>query len=163
MIDFTGNFEHNLDSKNRLFIPAKFREQLGDKFIIRVRPSTYPHIDCFREEDFPKIIEKEVSSAHDEYSYEKKLFAARATATPVVVDSQGRITLNATLLKFAKIEKCGRFTGMGDRVQIWDPKIYDAFFMAVYEDISKDEKASDLEGEKLREFKSDGRFLELKN
>lgn len=163
MLDLTGNYEHNLDSKNRLFVPVKFREKLGDKFIIRVKPSSHPHIDCFREEDFPGVVEREVSSAYDEYSYERKLFAARSNATTAVVDSQGRITINSTLLKYAKIEKVGRFIGMGNSVQIWDPEIYDAFFMAVYAEVEKDERASEQEAQKRREYQSEGRFVELKN
>lgn len=163
MFGFTGSFEHNLDSKNRLFVPAKFRERLGDSFVIRVKPSRHPHIECFTEEEFEKRVERELSRASDEYTREKLLFASRSNANVVTVDSQGRISVNATILKYSGLEKTGLFVGMGDHVQIWNPEKYDEYFMQINDEIAKDEEASLKEAEKRREFKADGRFIELKN
>ena len=130
MFGFTGSFEHNLDSKNRLFVPAKFREKLGDSFVIRVKPSRHPHIECFTEDEFEKRVERELSQATDEYTREKLLFASRSNANVVSVDSQGRISVNATILKYSCIEKTVRkllfkgirFCGLG-KIRIQNHKI----------------------------------------
>ena len=52
---------------------------------------------------------------------------------------------------------------MGDHVQIWNPVKYDEYFMQINDEIAKDEEASLKEAEKRREYKADGRFIELKN
>ena len=72
-------------------------------------------------EEFEKRVERELSHASDEYTREKLLFASRSNANVVTVDSQGRISVNATILKYSCLEKTGLFVGMGDHVQIWNP------------------------------------------
>lgn len=158
-----GSYSHNLDSKFRLFVPARFREALGESFIIRVKPAAHPHIDIFTEAEFEKQIERETASASDELMRERLLFAAMSNATPVTVDSQGRITINQTILKFSKIAKTGLFVGMGTHVQIWDPDEYDKYFNAIHEDSIVEDKALSGEIQKRSEYRTEGRFIELKN
>lgn len=163
MFGFTGSFEHNLDSKHRLFVPARFRENLGETFVIRVKPSVYSHIECFTLQDFEKQVERELAAATDDFSRERLMFAAMANASEVTVDSQGRISINSTILKYSGIEKTGLFIGMGDHVQIWNPATYDEYYMDINAEIAAEHKASKAEAQKRREFKTDGRFIELKN
>ena len=50
---FIGTFEHNIDGKNRVFIPAEFREELGQSFILKLYPSKkFPSIQLYRKQDY---------------------------------------------------------------------------------------------------------------
>jgi DNA-binding transcriptional regulator/RsmH inhibitor MraZ len=57
-----GTYEHNLDAKNRLFVPADFKELIEGKLTIRLNLSKHPHIDCFLEKDFEDITADEITT-----------------------------------------------------------------------------------------------------
>ena len=163
MSGFVGNYEHNLDSKNRVFIPAKLRDRLGETFIIRVKPAKYPRIECFTEKAFDEKVEAELSGIQDEIMREKKLFVTHANASEVTVDSQGRICIPANILKYSGIKKESLFVGVRDCVQIWNPETYNAYFEQVCAENIAEEEALQAQEQKRLEFIAEGRFLEPKN
>ena len=56
---FIGTFEHNMDSKNRVFVPAKFREELGESFYYKLYPSEkYPSLQLYSKDEFRKQFEE---------------------------------------------------------------------------------------------------------
>ncbi|MCM1544704.1 MAG: hypothetical protein NC110_05325 [Ruminococcus sp.] len=160
---FTGSYEHNLDSKNRVFVPAKFRDMLGESFVIRVKPSRYPHVECFTEQAFEEKVKAEVAPFTDESMRERMLFASRSNASVVTVDSQGRICITSKILKYSKIEKESLFIGMGEYVQIWNPEIYDDYFMEISTECAEEEEAALAEARQRRKYKAQGRFLDINN
>ncbi len=160
---FIGSYEHNLDSKNRVFVPAKFRDKLGENFIIRVKPSRFPHVECFTEEAFDEKVEAEIAACTDEASRERLAFASRSNASPVTVDSQGRICIGSKILKYSEIKKEALFIGMGDYVQIWNPDIYDEYFMEISKECAAEEEAALAEAAVRRKYKAEGRFLQINN
>lgn len=159
MSGFIGNFEHNLDSKKRVFVPAKFRDCLGDSFIIRVKPTEYPHIECFTEDEFEKKIEVELAPYTDEFMREQMLFVSHSNAGEVTVDSQGRICLSNNILRYSKITKVCLFVGMRNYVQIWDPEIYNQYLDYVSKIYAREAQAAYDQSEKRREFMAKGKFL----
>lgn len=163
MSGYIGNYEHNLDSKNRMFMPVKLRDQLGDSFIIRVKPDEFPRIECFTEEAFDKKIEAELNGVTDEEERDEILFLTHANASEVSVDSQGRICIPSKILKCSEVKKECLIIGRSDCVQIWNPEIYDTYYEQVRADKIAEREAKRAEAKKRRELMADGRFLEPKN
>lgn len=110
-----GQYNHTLDSKNRMFIPAKYREILGDKFMIAKNIDDCLSIYSMEEwanytariNDLPKIQAREIR---------RFVFSGAAAVEP---DSQGRVQIPEVLKKFAGIEKNVVILGCGEYAEIW--------------------------------------------
>lgn len=114
---FQGDYIHNIDAKNRLFIPAKFREELGDSFV--VCPSPDGCLFVYTEEHWQQIaaqIAQKSSSRIDRIRQRNALFGV----TTVSPDKQGRITLTPRLIEKAHLQKEVMIFGMTNRIEIWD-------------------------------------------
>lgn len=118
----TGEYRHTVDAKNRLFIPAKHRELLGDELIVS-RSIRGQMLKVFSlkgwEAYIAPIKEKERRVAEPALRY---LHRNAAWVTP---DSQGRILIPQALLKFAEIEKNAVVVGNCDWVEIWSESLYE--------------------------------------
>lgn len=160
---FNGTFEHNLDSKNRLFIPAEFKQILEGRITVRLSLSKYPHIDCYKEDDFENVVAYEIE--HPERPYPKDILdsISRSYAKTVAVDNGGRICVPAKLLEKAGIKKESVFVGKGSFFQIWNPDIHERFNDDLMARIIADDEATEAENEKRNEYKRAGYFLEIKN
>ncbi|MBQ0092098.1 MAG: division/cell wall cluster transcriptional repressor MraZ [Clostridiales bacterium] len=118
---FTGTYRHAVDSKGRLFLPVKLREELGDTFMV-----TRGLQQCLRlypmqewEKFAAKIAALPESRARDVRHY---FFANAFEATP---DGQGRITLPAESRKFARLDKNVVLVGDDTRLEVWDEGAWD--------------------------------------
>lgn len=126
---YTGEFQHTLDGKNRVTIPAKWRPSKDDasggkaQFVLIPNPTGY--IGVYPESKIAELYQKsdELSMADP-----KKRLAlrkiSRITET-IVCDSQGRITLTEKLLEHAGISKDCTLTGMFASFEIWNPERYE--------------------------------------
>ena len=126
-MSFHGTFEHTLDAKNRLTLPAKFRTELRDGiFVVRGED---PCLSIFPA----KVYEDTVSAAlaplnpmSKRARDTKRWFYANADGTDL--DSAGRVTLGALQLRHAGIE--GRdvvITGAGESFDVWSPEGWAAY------------------------------------
>lgn len=114
---FMGEYNHTIDAKGRLIIPSKFREILGDEFVVTKGMDgclfvfDNPEWQVFAEKlrSLP-MIDKEVRQF-------TRFFLAGAAS--VEVDKQGRILLPAVLREFADIQKDAVLIGVGSRIEIW--------------------------------------------
>ncbi len=113
---FTGEYEHSVDTKNRIFVPAKFREELGESFIIS-RDLRGPRLKIFSQAGWEAYIapimeqERRIS--------EKALRYLHRNAVQVSPDSQGRVVLTRDLLKYAEIDKNAVVVGCSTYAEIW--------------------------------------------
>ena len=113
---FTGEYEHSVDSKNRIFVPAKFRDELGESFIVS-RDMRGARLKIFSLAGWEAYIapikeqERKIS--------EKALRYLHRNAVQVSPDSQGRIVLTRELLAYAEIEKNAVVVGCSDYAEIW--------------------------------------------
>ncbi len=119
----TGTFRHTVDGKNRFFIPAKHREQLGESFMI-VR-GIDPCLTIYSMNEWEKFNEKLEALPRAKASAIARFIYA--DATDVQPDSQGRIILPPTLLAYAGIEKNAVVIGCGKYSEIWAEDKYDAY------------------------------------
>ncbi len=122
---FMGEYEHSLDNKGRLIIPAKFREGLGSPFVV-----TRGLDNClfaFAGEEWSALEEKLRAlpmTKADVRSFVRFLFSG---ATECELDKQGRIVLPANLREYAGIEKDVAVIGVSSRVEIWDKSRWAAY------------------------------------
>ena len=116
-----GNFQHSLDDKNRIRLPAKYREKLGNDYILM------PGIDgCIFL--YSADAEDKFLKAVDEMEFDSDMsdiidLISEMSAT-VEADSQGRFMLTDDLLKYANIDKDVRIVGSFKRIEIWSEEIY---------------------------------------
>lgn len=114
---FLGEYQHSLDIKARVIIPAKFREELGTKFVATKGFDRciflYPMSEW-------KIIENKIRTlplAKPEVLKFTRVFFSGASE--LEIDKQGRIVLPQNLREYANIEKELIVIGVGARVEIW--------------------------------------------
>ncbi|MGS0764222.1 division/cell wall cluster transcriptional repressor MraZ [Syntrophomonas curvata] len=114
---FLGEYQHSLDSKGRITVPSKFREQLGDKFV-----ATKGLDDCiflYPMEEWGIIEEKLRSlpfTRADVRSFARFFFSG---ASELEIDRQGRTLIPLNLREYAAIDKELIIIGVGSRIEIW--------------------------------------------
>ena len=120
---FSGEFKHTLDTKNRLFIPAKHREELGESFMVAksIRENCLKVYSMQEWEDYISPILKMERKAS-----EAILRALHRDAAQVSADAQGRIVLPAPLVEYAGITKTAVVVGCGKYAEIWSEENYAA-------------------------------------
>ncbi|GGN49222.1 MULTISPECIES: division/cell wall cluster transcriptional repressor MraZ [Oceanobacillus] len=114
---FMGEYKHNVDTKGRMIVPAKFREELGDTFVVTRGLDkclfAYPMNEW-------KIIEDKLKqlplTKKDARAFTRFFFSG---AVECEVDKQGRINIPSTLRTYAALEKECVVIGVSDRVEIW--------------------------------------------
>ncbi len=113
----TGKYKHTVDSKGRVFIPAKFRADLqGDLIIVRGLD------DClvlYNKEQWEAFIKKLETYGEMQMKKIKRFILASAFNTEL--DTQGRIVISPELREHADIEKEIFFVGLNNCVEIWRP------------------------------------------
>lgn len=109
------HFTHSLDAKNRVFFPAKFREDLGEAFIITFNVDR--GLSAYSLSEWEVFMDKLRSLPKTQVKDITRFFCGNAIkATP---DKQGRVMLTKELLEFAGIKESITFVGCGDRVELW--------------------------------------------
>lgn len=120
-----GEFSHTVDTKGRLIIPAKFREQLGTQFIVTRGMDGclfgYPMDEWQTLEN--KLKELPLTKK-DARSFVRFFYSA---ATECEFDKQGRINLPSTLRSHAGLEKKCVVVGVSDRIEIWSEDRWNSF------------------------------------
>lgn len=126
LVMFMGEYRHNVDTKGRIIIPAKFREQLGEVFVL-----TRGLDQCLfgYPLDEWKIIEEKIKSLpltkKDARAFSRFFFSG---ATECEIDKQGRINIPAPLVNYGKLEKECVVLGVSNRIEIWSEPIWDDYF-----------------------------------
>ena len=119
-MSFVGSFKHSLDAKNRVFIPSKFREDLGEEFYITRKFDTY--LSIYTADDWAAYVEK-IERLPESEAVEIQDFLLGA-AQKCVPDASGRIILDDRLLKHAKIDKNIAFVGAGKQIRVWAEEVW---------------------------------------
>jgi MraZ protein len=114
---FMGEYNHTIDAKGRLIIPSKFREALGDEFV--VTKGMDGCLFVFDNSEWQSFAEKlhSLPVMDKEVRQFTRFFLAGAAS--LEVDKQGRILLPSVLREFADITKDAVLIGVGSRIEIW--------------------------------------------
>lgn len=143
---FIGEYSHNLDEKNRLSIPVKFRANLSEGCVL-----TRGLDHClwiYPKADWQKFAEKISSlpiTQRDARSFSRLMLAG---AVDILPDKGGRIILPKYLMDYAEITTRVSVNGLYDRLEIWSEKNWQTFKTEM-------EKNSDDIAERLHELDSE--------
>lgn len=112
-----GEYHHNLDDKNRLIIPAKFREELGDAFVITRGLDGCLFI--YPQDNWLKIVDhlKSLPFTKQDARNFSRFFLSGATTCEF--DKQGRIIIASSLIEYASLNSSCVIVGVLDRLEIW--------------------------------------------
>ena len=122
-----GQYEHSIDPKNRINFPAKFREQLGENFILTVGLDEC--IAVYSAEEWDKLEQKINQLPMSRGRSVKRYFFSNAVT--VEPDKQGRILLPAELRSYAGLEKDVTIIGNRNHAEIWPTDVWNARRAAV--------------------------------
>lgn len=114
-----GKYEHLLDPKGRVFVPAKLRAELGEAFYVTLGLDHC--LSVYTEQDWNAILEKFAAMPISQSTKMRFLFANAAKCEP---DKQGRFLLPAELRSYAGIGQSATFIGLGNRAEIWNTETY---------------------------------------
>ncbi len=136
---FMGEYSHTVDEKGRLIIPSKFREELGDRFVVTKGLDgclfVYP-------EDEWKVFEEKLRALpltnKDARAFARYMLAGAAEVEP---DKQGRILLPQVLRTFGELDKDVVLIGVVSRVEIWNREKWESTVSAVNVDELDDKMA----------------------
>ena len=113
---FMGTYGHSIDAKGRVIVPAKFREVLGDSFVVTLGLDgclfVYPEEEW---EDFVKQL-KELPGSKEARKLQRYFMAG---AAPCDVDKQGRVLIPSSLREKVVLDKDVVFVGVMSKIEIW--------------------------------------------
>ena len=125
-----GSYEHTFDAKGRVFIPAKWRDSIGDMLVVTlglldsrqtrcIYGMSAPEWDAFSD----KLSKLPITDLGGQ-AVRRSLYASAAACE---VDKQGRILIPAQLREMANLVKDVTLIGVGDRVEIWNPEAFGSY------------------------------------
>ena len=132
---FIGEYNHTIDAKGRLIVPAKYRDNLGERFYV-----TKGFDDClfvYAEEDFNILQEKirALPLSNKESRTISRFFLGSAQEGEL--DKQGRILIPSELRDHAGLQKNVSLVGTGTCVEIWDSDKWDDAAVDNIDDIAE--------------------------
>ncbi|ACL69656.1 division/cell wall cluster transcriptional repressor MraZ [Halothermothrix orenii] len=134
---FMGEYKHNMDSKGRIIIPAKFRSELGDKFV-----ATRGLDHClfvYPMHEWSKLEKKLTSlpiTSKNARTFVRFFFSG---ATECEFDKQGRISIPSNLREYAELQKEVVIIGLANRIELWSSKRWGGYLDSAeesYEEIA---------------------------
>ena len=135
-----GEYEHSLDVKGRLILPAKIREDMGDKFIV-----TKGLDGClfgFSKNEWTNFEEKLKTLPLTNKNARDFVRFFLSGATECEIDKQGRFLITSNLREYATLEKDAIIIGVGTRIEIWNREKWKSYNSD--ENISADEIAENM-------------------
>ncbi|GGP07981.1 division/cell wall cluster transcriptional repressor MraZ [Nonomuraea glycinis] len=125
---FLGTHQPRLDDKGRLFLPAKYREELAEGLVITKGQERCLYV--FPVEEFQRITEALSTApvtAKAVRDYSRVFFASASDEKP---DKQGRITIPQGLRHYAGLQRDCVVIGANTRLEIWDAQAWDTYLSA---------------------------------
>lgn len=120
-----GEFSHSIDTKGRLIIPAKFRDQLGAQFVVtRGMDGCLFGYPMSEWEVLEQKLKELPLNKKDARAFVRFFYSA---ATECEFDKQGRVNLPQALSKHAGLEKKCVIVGVSDRIEIWSEDRWNNF------------------------------------
>ncbi|QKS71531.1 division/cell wall cluster transcriptional repressor MraZ [Paenalkalicoccus suaedae] len=131
---FIGEFNHQMDTKGRVILPSKFRERLGESFVVTRGMDTCLFV--YPQEEWNKLEEKLRAlpfTKKDARAFTRFFFSG---ATESEFDKQGRVTIPQPLRSYAGLDKDCTIIGVSGRVEIWSKSTWDEYFNTSQESFS---------------------------
>lgn len=132
---FDGEYYHTIDAKGRLILPARFREELGDSFIVTRGLDGCLFVYTNSEWEALQEKLKALPLINKEARRLTRFFSAGFTQCEP--DKQGRILVPAGLRNYAKLQKEVCMVGTGTRIEIWDKEIWETNMTDISENMDE--------------------------
>jgi MraZ protein len=132
LLIFRGTFEHALDAKHRLTVPAKFRAALAGGVVIaashEVTPGSQRSVSIWTPEGYEAFTTQTLSGLNPSSpkARELKRFFFNASFD-TELDSANRVMIPPALMRYAGLDKDVVVTGSGECIEVWDRSAYDAY------------------------------------
>jgi MraZ protein len=114
-----GTHEHTIDDKNRLTLPARFRQAFSDGLVLT--RGIEQCLQAYRREDWDRHVQSRLAPldplSKEARKMERYFFASAAEAE---LDKQGRVMIPAALIEHAQLGREVVVAGVNDRLEIWD-------------------------------------------
>jgi MraZ protein len=127
---FIGEYRHNLDAKNRLIIPSKFREQLSTSVVI-VTEWMEGCLAVFTEEQFSKVSAEYSALPISDLSARTFQRMIHSKASESDIDGQGRILLPTFMIKDEAFKKACVVVGAANYFEIWPEEKYEEYMSGI--------------------------------
>jgi transcriptional regulator MraZ len=121
MVHFRGAFDHTLDAKNRLTVPARYRATLADGVVLAMPVDLEPCVGLWRPEDYESYTQRalaELPPLSPRRTELERFFYGGSQ--DIDLDSAGRIMVPGFLAERASLTKEVVVVGAGDRLELWD-------------------------------------------
>lgn len=118
-----GGFQHTIDKKGRVFIPAKFREELGESFVISRGIYGKRCLCVYSTDEWDKLVEKIDTLPSTKASTVKRFLYDGTFSTEC--DTQGRVLIPNSLREYAELESDAHIIGMSSNLEIWNTELWE--------------------------------------
>jgi MraZ protein len=122
---FIGQFSHNIDDKNRITIPSKFREKLGYNAVMTIGFDQC--ISIYTEAEWNNLQEKLLTLNTNSMDARKHIRMLAGSASECSADAQGRVIIPPNLIDRAKISKEVILVGNLNHIEIWSKQIWEKY------------------------------------
>jgi len=122
---FIGEYQHSIDVKKRLALPAKFRKELGKNVVV-----TRGFENClvvYTKDQWKKVMEKLENLSTGRAETRKLTRAILGGAVEVSLDKLGRILIPDYLKRYANLKKNVVICGLSNKLEIWDDSKWEAY------------------------------------
>ncbi len=121
LVPFRGTFDHTLDAKNRLTVPARYRAALADGVVLAMPVDLKPCVGVWRPGEYDAYTHRalaELPPLSSRLSELERFFYG--SSHDAELDAAGRIMVPSTLREHANLSKDVVVVGVGDRLELWD-------------------------------------------
>ncbi len=123
---FIGQYYHNIDEKNRIIIPAKFRSKIGENAVITLGYDKC--LSIYTENEWEKLQEKLLELKDNHADHRKHVRMIAGSACDCICDSHGRVILPQTLIDKIDIKKEIVIVGNLDHIEIWAKEKWEQYY-----------------------------------
>ena len=121
---FSGSFDHSLDGKGRVIIPASFREALGEDFTITINPNKTA-VAIYPREIWDKQLERlSHINPMDKIGIKYERYVMSVSFSGNCMDAQGRVLIPIKLRNKIGLTRDIVFVGLNHYIEIWDAEVY---------------------------------------
>jgi transcriptional regulator MraZ len=123
---FRGTFDHTLDAKNRLTVPARYRAALADGVVLAMPVDLQPCLCVWRPQDYASYTQRaleQLPPLSPRLAELERFFYGNSLDAEL--DAAGRVMVPGSLGRHARLSKEVVVVGVGDRLELWDRGAWD--------------------------------------
>lgn len=128
-----GTFEHKFDSKGRIVLPSRFREELGEHAVATVGIDSC--VSIYPEQRWNGLLEQFQHLSYSKGKTRDFLRVLLATAHELLFDGSGRVLIPQNLRQHGGLKQEVSVIGVGDHVELWDTATWSTYFEGVRKEL----------------------------